>query len=179
MDLVWALLLIAVLVVAWLLTLLGMPGNWLMVIASAVYAYLMPEISRADLGVGVVVGLLVLAVLGEVVEFAAGALGVAQAGGSRRGAALAILGSVLGGLVGILVGVPFPIPLVGSLVAAVLFAGIGAMTGALLGEQWKGRTIEESWKSGKAAFWGRLWGTLAKTLIATVMVVVAVIALAM
>ncbi len=98
-----------------------------------------------------------------------------RAGGSRRSAVLALVGSLAGGATGVLVGVP--IPLVGPLVAAVLFAGLGALAGAMLGESWKGRSLDQSVRVGKAAFWGRLFGTLAKTLIGAVMVVVALAAL--
>ena len=120
----FAFLLIAVLLAAWVLTLLGMPGNWLMVAATAVYAYFMPVDSRAAIGWNVIVIFLALAFLGEILELMAGAVGTAKAGGSKRGAALAMLGSIVGGVVGIIVGVP--IPLVGPILAALLFAGLGA-----------------------------------------------------
>jgi len=113
-TLLLALLLIVLLVAGWMLTLVGLPGNWLMVGTTAVYAWLVPAQSRAAIGWKVVAAMLVLAVLGEVVELLAGALGAARAGGSRRGAALALVGSLAGALVGAVVGLP--IPLVGSLV---------------------------------------------------------------
>ncbi len=102
----------------------------------------------------------VLAVLGEIIELAAGALGVARTGGSRRSAMLALAGSLVGSVLGVVVGVP--IPVVGSVIAAVLFAGMGAMAGAILGELSVGRTPGDGWQVGKAAFWGRLAGTLGK-----------------
>ena len=86
MAIIFALLLILILVTCWLLTLLGMPGNWLMAAAAAVYACLVPAQSPAALGWKTVAALLVLAALGEIVELLAGAMGVAKAGGSRRGA---------------------------------------------------------------------------------------------
>jgi uncharacterized protein YqgC (DUF456 family) len=175
MTLLWAFLLGLALAIGWLLTLLGMPGNWLIVAATALYAYAAPGDSRLAIGWPVVAVLAGLAILGEVVELVAGAMGVAKAGGSRRSAVLALLGSVAGALVGIFIGIP--IPVVGSLIAAVLFAGIGALAGAMLGESWKGRSLDQSLTVGKAAFWGRLFGTLAKTLIGTVMAVVALVSL--
>jgi hypothetical protein len=117
-----------------------------------------------------VASLVVLAAFGEMIELAAGALGAAQAGGSKRGAFLALLGSMTGGIVGIFVGLP--IPLVGPILAAVLFAGLGALGGAVLGETWKGRDWDQSWRAGKGAFWGRLLGTLGKILVGSVMVAV-------
>ena len=175
MTLLFALLLIIVLLASWVLTLLSLPGNWLMVTATAVYAYLVPAGSRAAIGWKVVVAILVLAALGEVVELLAGAAGAARAGGSRRGAALALLGSLVGAIVGVVVGLP--IPLAGSVIAALLFAGLGAMAGAILGEVWVGRNLGASWQIGAAAFRGRLIGTLGKMLIGGLIVATVIAAL--
>jgi uncharacterized protein len=175
MTVIWAILLGLTLAIGWVLTLVGMPGNWLIVAGTAIYAYLVPDDSRLGIGWQVVAALAGLAALGEIVEVVAGALGVNRAGGSRRSAVLALVGSLAGGATGVLVGMP--IPLVGPLVAAVLFAGFGALAGAMLGESWKGRSLDQSVRVGKAAFWGRLFGTLAKTLIGAFMVVVALAAL--
>ena len=176
MYILFALLLILVLLACWSLDLLGMPGNWLMAGATAVYAWLVPAQSPAALGWKTVAALLVLAALGEIVELLAAALGVAKAGGSRRGAAMALAGSLVGGVIGIFVGVP--IPLVGSVVAAVLFAALGAMAGAALGETAAGRDAGTSWRVAKRAFWGRLAGTLGKIILGAVMIVVVIAALA-
>lgn len=175
MALFVALLLVVALLASWLLTLFGMPGNWLMVLATGIYAYFVPAGSRAGISWQVVVALVVLAALGEIVELLAGALGVRKAGGSRRGAVLALVGSLIGSIVGIFVGVP--IPVVGSVVGAVLFAGLGAMVGAILGEAWVGRDLDTSWRIGKLAFLGRLAGTLGKMLAGAVMIAVVVVAL--
>ena len=50
MAIFFALLLILVLLGCWSLTLLGLPGNWLMAAAAAVYACLVPAQSPAALG---------------------------------------------------------------------------------------------------------------------------------
>lgn len=169
MIILWAILLIVALVVGWLLTLVGMPGNWLIVAAAALYSWLVPDSSPHDIGWLVVAVLLGLACLGELLESVAGALGAARAGGSKRGALLSLIGSILGGVAGVFVGTP--IPVVGQVAAALLLAGVGALAGAMLGEIWKGRTMHQSWRVGQAAFWGRLLGTLAKSLVASVMIV--------
>ena len=166
-------LLILVLIAGWCMTMLSMPGNWVMVGAVALFAWLAPS-DGPDISWQIVVVLVVLAIVAELLELAASALGAKRAGGSRRGAVLAIFGSMVGAIIGAMVGVP--IPVIGSLVAAIVFAGAGALVGAMLGETWKGRTLAESWKVGQSAFWGRLLGALAKTGIATAMLVVAVIA---
>ena len=59
------------LLVGLIVTLLGMPGNWLMVVATAAYVALAPANSSAAIGWKVVVALLILAILGEIAEFLA------------------------------------------------------------------------------------------------------------
>ncbi len=142
-----------------------------------VYAGLRGGDAPLAIGWPVVLTLVALASLGEIVEVAAAAAGVKRVGGSRRGAVLALVGSVIGGLVG--VGVGLPIPIIGSLVAAVLFAGLGAMIGAMLGEAWKGRALDDSWRVGVGAFLGRVFGTLAKIMVGSAMLVLAIVALVM
>jgi len=175
MTVLWALLLCCALAVGWLLTLLGLPGNWLIVAAAAIYSLVVPADSSLAISGWAVLILAGLALCGELAELAAAALGVSKAGGSRRSALLALVGSVIGGIVGMFVGLP--VPVVGSLIAVLLFAGLGAMAGAMLGESWKGRGLDQSVQVGKAAFWGRMLGTLAKTLIGSIMAGVTVAAL--
>lgn len=170
-----ALLLAVALVLCWGITALGMPGNWLMVALAALYAWLAPKQPPTSISWTMVIILLVLAALGEILEFAAGALGTARAGGSRRGAAMALGGSLIGGLFGLVVGTP--VPLIGSLVGAVLFAGVGALVGALVGEIWTGRDLVVSWRVAKRAFWGRLFGTLGKVIVGGLMALLAILAL--
>jgi len=172
---VWLPLLLALMAIGWVLTLLGMPGNWLMVGATLGYVLLVPNNSQVALSLTVVVVTAVLAGLGELIELVAGAAGAAKQGGSRRGAILALVGSLIGAVVGMLVGLP--IPVVGSVLAALLFAGVGALAGAIVGEQWKGRTLDHSWKVGQAAFIGRILGTLGKMLLGSVIVAVVLAAL--
>ncbi len=175
MNVLAAILLAVVVAVGWLSQLVGLPGNWIIVAAAAGYAWLMPSDGRLDLGWETVIALVALAVIGEIVEFVAGALGVTKAGGSRRGAVLALVGSVIGGIVGVFVGVP--IPVIGSLAAALIFGGVGALVGAFVGESWKGRDFATSLTIGHAAFVGRILGTVGKLIVGSVMVVVTIVAL--
>src|SRR5436190_8647054 len=90
MTLLWALLFVLAVLAFWSLNLLGLPGNWMIVAATVAYAWLTSAPGGGGLrwaAVGIVTG---LAVVGEVVEFGASAAGVKRAGGSRRGAALAL-----------------------------------------------------------------------------------------
>ncbi len=172
---VYATILLAVLPVGWILTLLGMPGNWVNVGAAVLYALVTKDATTLQLGWTPVIAVVVLAGVGEGLEAIASAMGVAKVGGSRRGAILALIGSFVGAFVGL--GVGMPIPVVGPLVAVLLFSGLGALTGAMLGEQWKGRQMDQTWQVGKAAFWGRLLGTAAKILIGSIIVVTIVVGL--
>ncbi|HSG66452.1 MAG TPA: DUF456 domain-containing protein, partial [Gammaproteobacteria bacterium] len=98
-------------------------------------------------------GAVVLAVVGEILEFVLGAAGARQSGGSKRGAGLAILG----GIVGAIVGTPF-LPVLGTLIGACA----GAFAGSLLGDLWAGRPLDLSLGSSRGAAVGRFWGTIAK-----------------
>ena len=175
MEIVAAIGLAVVAVIGWLTQLVGLPGNWIVVVAAALYAASFSGESRLTLSWTTVVALVLLAVLGEVVEFVAGAMGVTKAGGSRRGALLALVGSLVGGVIGLAVGVP--IPVVGSLAAAILFGGMGALVGAFIGESWKGNDFDTSLQIGRAAFVGRVVGTLGKLIVGAVMLVVLLAAL--
>jgi len=165
------LLLIVGVVACWLLNLLNLPGNWLLLGVILVYAIMVPYEDERRLAVSwtVIIVLVVLAVLGEVVEFAAGAWGASRAGASRRGTVMALIGSIAGGLIGVAVGLP--IPVIGPVIAALLFAGLGALLGGISGERWSGRNWTESLNVGHGAFWGRLCGTIGKFTVGAAMVI--------
>jgi uncharacterized protein YqgC (DUF456 family) len=166
----WAVLLVVAAGAAWLLTLFTLPGNWIIVAAAALFAFLLPE--EAGRGITwVTVGMLVgLAIVGEIVEFGAGAAGAAKQGASRRAIVLSIVGAMIGSITGLAIGAP--IPILGSFIMAVLGGAAGAFAGAYLGEAWKGRTDEERIAAGKGAFLGRLWGTVGKLAVGAIMLVI-------
>lgn len=101
-----------------------------------------------------------IALLGELTDFAASAVGAAKAGGTKRGA----IGSIIGGLIGAIAGTPLiPIPILGT----ILGAAIGAGAGALIAERHGGRmTWKQAGKVGSGAAIGRLAATLVKTALA-------------
>lgn len=166
----WAALLVAFSAAAWTTTLVTLPGNWLIVAAAMLFAWLLPE--DADRGVTwtTVVLLAVLALAGEVIEFGAGAAGAAKTGASRRAVVLSLVGAALGSIAGLAIGAP--IPILGSFVMAVVGGAAGAFVGAYLGETWKGRDEAERIAAGRGAFAGRLWGTAGKLAVGIVMLVV-------
>jgi uncharacterized protein YqgC (DUF456 family) len=167
MAFLWASLLILAVFAFWFANLLGLPGNWLMVGTTALYAWLVPADSRAAIGWPTVGMVAALAIAGEIAELAASAAGVKKHGGSWFGAILALVGSMVGAITGVFVGIP--VPVIGSLLAALLFSGLGALVGAVVGETLRGQSAEASLRIGHAAFWGRLAGTLAKVLIGAIM----------
>lgn len=177
MDWLLAFLLVVCVLAGWVGTLFSLPGNWLIVASAALYAWLGPESeSRLAIGGWVVAGLLVLALLGELIEFAAGAVGAQQAGASKRAAVLSLVGSLIGGIAGAFLGLP--IPVVGSILAAILGAALGAGAGAIGGELWLGRELDDTWQVGLAAFLGRLCGTIGKILVGSVLCAVTLVAMA-
>ena len=150
----------------WVGILLNLPGTWLMVLVTAVLKWWQPEYVRVSWTVlGVAAG---LAVLAEVLEFVLGAAGSRHAGGSKRAAALAILGSLVGGIAG----TAFPVPLIGTVIGACL----GAFLGSLLGDLWAGRPLFPSFEAGWGAAMGRFWGTISKLAIGAVIVVLLALA---
>ncbi|MEM9366417.1 MAG: DUF456 domain-containing protein [Planctomycetota bacterium] len=163
-------LLVVACALAWLLNLIALPGNWIAVGLMTAYAWLGPSSGRPSLGLATVVIAFAIALLGEILEFAAAAVSVNQVGASRRAAIYAILGSVFGALAGGIVG--FPVPILGPLLAALLFGGCGAMAGAIFGEWSDGRPWRQSWRVGKASFWGRTLGTTAKTVAGLLIVLI-------
>ena len=169
-----ATLAVLVSVILWLTNLLSLPGNWGIIVLAIVLAWLFPlEPSTQAPGVGwdTVAVLAGLAVLGELIEFAAGATGAAKQGASRRAILLSLLGSCVLSILGALL-VAAVIPVFGALVGAVLGGAGGAWGGAYLGEMWKGRSQPERLAAGKGALVGRVLGTFSKLLVGVIMVAV-------
>jgi hypothetical protein len=155
------------------LTLLGLPGNWGIVLVTLLFSMLVPPATGLVIGAPVLIGMVTLALLGELLEFFLSAAGLAR-GASRRGAILALLGSVLGSFVGAVVLSIFPI--IGTVIGLILGGATGAMIGAVIGEKSSGKDTAESIRLGKIAFWGRLFGSLTKIFIAGLLVAIAVVA---
>ena len=150
----------------WVGILFNLPGTWLMVLVAALLEWWQPgEFMFSWTVLGVAAG---LALLGEVLEFVLGAAGSRHAGGSKRAAALAIVGSLVGGIIG----TALPVPLVGTLIGACL----GAFAGSLIGDLWAGRPLFPSFEAGWGAAVGRFWGTMTKLAVGAVMMVILALA---
>jgi uncharacterized protein len=155
-----ALLLVAGGGLCWLSNLFSLPGNWVLLGMVALFVFLVPETSGRGLSwttVGILAG---LAVIGEIIEFVAGAAGAAKQGASRRAILFSLIGGMAGSIAGAMAGLP--VPIIGSMIAALLGGAGGAFAGAYIGEQWAERPHDASVAVAKGAFKGRLWGTVAK-----------------
>jgi uncharacterized protein YqgC (DUF456 family) len=164
MDWVYYALLLLVSVAGLFLTILGLPGLWLMIGACAGYAWL----TSSDQYVGwpSMIALIVLGLLAELVEFIAGAAGSKAAGGRKRG----MIGSIIGALVGGIACSPI-FPVVGTIVGACAGAFIGAAA-----MEYTDRDIDHAMRVGVGAAKGRLWGIVSKLGFGAIMFIIIVIA---
>lgn len=139
-----------------------------MVVLAAMYAYFLPQQYEPRLSWTIVGIALALAMLGEILEFAAGAAGAATKGGSRKGASFSLAGAFTGSIAGAVIGIP--IPVVGSVVAAIAGGAVGAFLGAYIGES--ERLHSERVEIGKGALLGRLLGTGGKMAVGLIILVI-------
>lgn len=163
MVFVYATLLTLVNVVWLFLTILSLPGNWLMVLGAAGLAWWSPGM----FSMGTLIAIAALALLGELLEFLLGAAGAKKGGGSKWGALGAIVGAVVGGLIG----TGF-LPIIGTIAGACA----GAFAGALGLEIITGKKLVESMKIGKGAAVGRFWGTIAKLTVGVAIFLISAVA---
>ncbi len=134
-----------------LLSVFGLPGNWIMLGLVAVYHFVLPV--ESPLGVGYWAIALGVAVLGEVLEFLLQVKQAKKYGSSTTG--------TVGGVIG---------ALVLAVMMAPLFFGIGAFVGALLGaflgcflfELLRGQDARAAAQAAKGAMFGRFLGTVCK-----------------
>lgn len=152
----WATLLVLLNSIWLVLGLFALPGNWLIVISTLLFAWW--QWDSKPFSISTLVFIVVLALLGELIEFFAGALGAKTTGGSRRSALGAIAGAITGAILGT---VALPVPLFGTLIGAC----IGACIGALCMELTTGRKLKEAAVSGLGAGLGQFLGVNAKFLL--------------
>jgi hypothetical protein len=130
----------------------GLPGNWLLLLVAAIWAFA-TDMQRVGWGtLGVLAG---LALLAEGLELVVGLAWTAKRGATRRGA----LGAFLGGLAGALLAAGVAPP-----AGPMLGACGGTFAGAFLLEYLGERRRAAALRAGRAAFVGRLVAAAVKTL---------------
>lgn len=146
------------------ITVLGLPGTWLMVLGALAIEAWRPEL----LSWGAIIAAACLALAAELAELAAGAVGAKKAGGSKRAAIGAIGGGIVGGIIGTFA---LPIPIVGTVLGAAI--GSGA-TAAIMELSIEGKTAAHIRRVGIGAFVGRLVATVLKSAFAVMIAAVLV-----
>jgi uncharacterized protein len=153
--------------VGMVLALITLPGTWLILLGAIVLNYGLPKLmvlagkTMPQLFEDkTLIALVVVALLAEIIEFAASAAGAKKAGGGKSGAIFSIIGGLVGGIVGGIV-----IPIVGAIPGGIVGAGVGAV----LGERHLGK---KSWEAaarvGQGAAAGRAVATIAKSAAAAI-----------
>ena len=140
-----------------LLTLVRLPGTWLIIAAAAGYGWLTgwQRVGLTTLGI-----LAAIALAGEVIENIASALLAHRAGASRQ----AIWGALIGGFVGMFV-FTIPLPIIGTTIGALLGCFVGALVGELAAE----RPFGQSSQVGAVSAAGFILGVMFKTAAALAM----------
>ena len=145
---------------AWLmLVVFGLPGNWMIVISTCLFAWW-----RWDSGIFSVPTLVVivaLAALGEIIEFSAGVIGARKSGASWPGSIAALFGAIAGAVFGTFL---IPIPFFGTLMGACLGAG----TGVWGLEFSRGKKMEHSVRYAVGAGLGEFFGITSKLILGIV-----------
>lgn len=128
---------------------LGLPGLWVMIASAIGYNILT---GAEPISWVTIVGISILGLVAEWIEFTLSGKYARKYGGSRR----AGWGAMIGGIVGAFMG--FPIPVVGPIVGAF----VGSFSGALLGELSTGSGGKASTKAATGALIGRALATAMK-----------------
>ncbi len=166
MEWTWYIGLCVAAVVGISLSILQLPGAWLTIAATALFDW---HYDWARVGWRWLGALVVLATIGEIIEFAASAVMVKRTGASRK----AQVGALIGGFVGMLMFTGLvPIPVIGTIAGGM----IGCFGGALIGELSIHNEMGKSMNAGLGATVGRLMGLVVKASISLVIAGAALVA---
>jgi uncharacterized protein YqgC (DUF456 family) len=143
------LILASVIVLSLILIVLGLPGLWIMVATAVAYNLIVPG---EPIGWFTLVGVAVLALVAELLEFSLTGRFARKYGGSRRAGWGAILGGIIGAMVGL------PVPIIGSVIGAF----VGSFLGALIAEFTGGSSAVDATRVAKGALIGRVVSTVLK-----------------
>ncbi|MFW6337015.1 MAG: DUF456 domain-containing protein [Phycisphaeraceae bacterium] len=149
-----------------LLTLIGMPGNWLMILFAALVTW---WVDPPFIGKWTFVAVVLIAGLGELIELLAGAMGSKIGGGGKWSSLAALVGGIGGAILGTIL---IPIPVLGT----ILGAAIGAFTGSAGVELYTGKTRGDAFRAGRGAAIGHVTGNASKFALGGVVWVVLTVA---
>lgn len=128
---------------------IGLPGNWIMLVILVLYKWLGPNVSTDAVTWKFILVMAIIALIGELLEWVIQVKAGRKFGSSGKGDIGGIVGSIIGGIL-----------------LLPLFFGFGAVLGALLGayvgcfvvEIVRRRTAKEANKAAWGAFVGRFLG---------------------
>ncbi len=150
----WSLVIAAfmfVLGIVFMLSIFGLPGNWIMIFLLAVYHFAVP--GHSPLGITYWCIVLGVAVIGEVLEFFLQVKQSKKYGSSTTGT----VGGVIGAIIGAIMLAPFLFG-IGAFIGALL----GAWTGCFLFELLRGQEAQAAMRAALGAMFGRFLGTVCK-----------------
>lgn len=151
------LILLILLNTVWLaLVIFGLPGNWLIVISTCLFAWWRWE--DGVFSIYTLIAIVVLASLGELFEFIGSTHGARKTGASWRGSIAAIAGVIVGAMVGTII---IPIIFLGTVLGACVGAGMATWLVGLS----RGKKMEESIRFAVGAGLGELFGITMKVII--------------
>jgi uncharacterized protein YqgC (DUF456 family) len=154
--------------VVWLVVVIfGLPGNWLIVISTCLFAWWRWE--DGVFSIYTLIAIVVLAVLGELFEFLGGMHGAKRAGASWQGSIAAIAGAITGAIIGTFL---IPILLFGTVLGACIGAGLATWSLELS----RGRKMDESVRCAVSAGLGELLGITAKVTVGIIICIIVAIA---
>jgi uncharacterized protein YqgC (DUF456 family) len=137
---------------------IGLPGNFLILLCSGLLAwYFNFEVITTK----IIILLVILALLGELLEFIIGIVGSKKKKASNK----AVIGSIIFSIIGAILFAPI---LFG--IGAIFGAFLGAFFGAFIVEYAREKDVAKAVESGKGAFLGKLGGVLVKTVIGFIMI---------
>lgn len=150
---------LVILLGGFLLTVIGLPGNWLIFFTALGYGF---YYDFTGFTVNLVLLLLGLLLVGEIVEFIAGALGARK----QKASTLATVAAFIGGITGAVAGTAV-LPIIGSLLGA--FAG--AFGASYLAEYLITGNRDQSHRVAKSVLIGQVAGMVVKMAIAIAMAI--------
>lgn len=154
---------LVVLLAGFLLTVIGLPGNWLIFFAALGYGFYYDFTGFTS---RLLLLLLGLVLAGEFVEFIAGALGARK----QKASTLATIAAFIGGIAGAVAGTAI-LPVIGSLLGA--FGG--AFAASYLAEYLITGNLDQSHRVAKSVLAGQIAGMAVKMAVAIAMAVTIVV----